>query len=128
MEQLDKLAPQLAGAVAAVEPLVARAAQTRQLADLVNANGTTNQYKMTLSSFVLAARLEEVAAAASQRLLRMTAGRYSLAHTDSGKGARRPASGCWPATRGPGRTGTPRRCRAARRSWPASRSRSASPT
>ena len=32
---------------------------------------------MTLSSFVLAARLEEVAAAASERLLTMTAGRYS---------------------------------------------------
>jgi exonuclease SbcC len=91
--QLDQLAPQLAGAVAAVGPLVARAAQARQLADLVNANGTVNQYKMTLSSFVLAARLEEVAAAASQRLLRMTAGRYSLAHTDSGKGARKAGLG-----------------------------------
>ena len=79
--------------MAAVEPLVARAAETRRLADLVNANGTTNQYKMTLSSFVLAARLEEVAAAASQRLLRMTAGRYSLAHTDSGKGAKKAGLG-----------------------------------
>ncbi|HEX3956238.1 MAG TPA: AAA family ATPase [Trebonia sp.] len=93
VEQLDKLAPQLTGAVAAVEPLVARAAETRHLADLVNANGTTNQYKMTLSSFVLAARLEEVAAAASQRLVRMTAGRYSLAHTDSGKGAKKAGLG-----------------------------------
>jgi exonuclease SbcC len=91
--QLDQLAPQLTGAVAAVEPLVARAAETRQLADLVNANGTTNHYKMTLSSFVLAARLEEVAAAASQRLLRMTADRYSLVHTDSGKGAKKAGLG-----------------------------------
>jgi exonuclease SbcC len=91
--QLDQLAPQLTGAVAAIEPMVARAAQTRHLADLVNANGTVNQYKMTLSSFVLAARLEEVAAAASQRLLRMTAGRYSLAHTDSGKGAKKAGLG-----------------------------------
>jgi exonuclease SbcC len=37
---------------------------------------------MTLSSFVLAARLEDVAAAASERLLRMTQGRYTLVHTD----------------------------------------------
>ena len=38
---------------------------------------------MSLSSFVLAARLEEVAAEASSRLLRMTQGRYSLVHTDA---------------------------------------------
>ncbi len=41
---------------------------------------------MTLSSFVLAARLEEVAAAASERLRTMTAGRYSLVHSDARKG------------------------------------------
>ena len=41
---------------------------------------------MTLSSFVLAARLEEVAKAASERLLTMTAGRYSLVHTDARRG------------------------------------------
>ena len=44
---------------------------------------------MTLSSFVLAARLEEVAAAASERLRTMTAGRYSLAHSDARKGNNR---------------------------------------
>ena len=38
---------------------------------------------MSLTSFVLAARLEEVAAAASERLLRMTQGRYALVHTDT---------------------------------------------
>ncbi len=42
---------------------------------------------MTLSAFVLAARLEEVAEAASHRLEKMTAGRYRLAHTDSRRGA-----------------------------------------
>jgi exonuclease SbcC len=49
--------------------------------------------KMTLSSFVLAARLEEVAAAASQRLLRMTAGRYSLVHSDARRGGARSGLG-----------------------------------
>jgi exonuclease SbcC len=36
---------------------------------------------MSLSAYVLAARLEQVAASASDRLLRMTSGRYSLVHT-----------------------------------------------
>jgi exonuclease SbcC len=43
---------------------------------------------MPLSTFVLAARLEEVAAAASQRLARMTDGRYTLAHSDAGRDRR----------------------------------------
>ena len=44
---------------------------------------------MRLESYVLAARLEQVAAAASVRLHRMTSGRYTLVHTDaraSGRG------------------------------------------
>jgi len=43
---------------------------------------------MSLSGYVLAARLEQVAAAASERLLRMSSGRYRLAHTTAGGGAR----------------------------------------
>jgi DNA repair protein SbcC/Rad50 len=83
--QLAALRPQLADALAALAPLTARAAEARQLADLAAGLGA-NRYRMTLSAFVLAARLEEVAAAASQRLLTMTAGRYSLVHTDARKG------------------------------------------
>jgi exonuclease SbcC len=83
--QLAALRPQLADALAALAPLTARAAEARQLADLAAGLGA-NQYRMTLSAFVLAARLEEVAAAASQRLLTMSAGRYSLVHTDARKG------------------------------------------
>jgi exonuclease SbcC len=48
---------------------------------------------MTLSAFVLAARLEEIAAVAGQRLLRMSGGRYSLVHTDAGRGGRRSGLG-----------------------------------
>jgi exonuclease SbcC len=84
--QLALLKPQLEDALAAVAPLQERAGQIRHLADLANGTGGANQYKMTLSSFVLAARLEEVAAAASERLLAMTAGRYSLVHSDARKG------------------------------------------
>jgi exonuclease SbcC len=91
--QLADLQPQLAAALADLAPSQARAAEARRIADLANASTTANQYKMTLSAFVLAARLEEVAAAASQRLLTMTAGRYSLVHTDARRGAGRSGLG-----------------------------------
>ena len=84
-DQLALLAPKLADPLTALAPLRERADQIRQIAELANGNGA-NQYRMTLSSFVLAARLEEVAQAASERLLTMTAGRYSLAHSDARKG------------------------------------------
>jgi exonuclease SbcC len=84
--QLAELRPLLEAALDALRPLRDRASQIRRLADLANGTSAANQYKMTLSSFVLAARLEEVAAAASERLLTMTAGRYSLVHSDARKG------------------------------------------
>ncbi|MGH3253368.1 MAG: SbcC/MukB-like Walker B domain-containing protein, partial [Trebonia sp.] len=85
-DQLARLRPELEAALNVLRPLQERATQIRHLADLANGTGGANQYKMTLSSFVLAARLEEVAAAASERLLTMTAGRYSLVHSDARKG------------------------------------------
>ena len=85
-DQLAELRPRLETALDALRPLRERARQIRRLADLANGTSGANQYKMTLSSFVLAARLEEVAAAASERLLTMTAGRYSLVHSDARKG------------------------------------------
>jgi exonuclease SbcC len=83
--QLAALRPQLEDALAALEPLRKRAEEARQLADLAAGLGA-NQYRMTLSSFVLAARLEEVAKAASERLRTMTAGRFTLVHTDTRRG------------------------------------------
>jgi exonuclease SbcC len=80
---LARLVPELTAALAALEPLEATAREVRGLADLCAGQGS-NRLKMTLTSFVLAARLEEVAAAASVRLLKMTQGRYSLVHTDGG--------------------------------------------
>ncbi len=81
LRQLQQLVPQLVSAQSALVPLEQAAAQVRRLADLCSGGGA-NALRMTLTSFVLAARLEEVAAVASQRLLRMTQGRYSLVHTD----------------------------------------------
>jgi exonuclease SbcC len=91
-QQLADLAPRLAASQAELQPLADRAAEARRLADLAAGQGA-NTLRMTLSAFVLAARLEEVAAAASERLLAMTSGRYSLTHTDARRGAGRSGLG-----------------------------------
>jgi DNA repair protein SbcC/Rad50 len=91
-EQLAGLAPQLGTSLEELKPLAERADEARRLADLVGGQGA-NTLRMTLSAFVLAARLEEVAAAASERLLAMTSGRYSLIHTDARRGAGRSGLG-----------------------------------
>jgi exonuclease SbcC len=80
-EALGRLVPALGAAVAALQPVQEQAAAVRRLADLCAGQGQ-NALRMTLSAYVLAARLEEVAAAASVRLRRMTQGRYELVHTD----------------------------------------------
>ena len=57
----------------------------RALAEVIRGGGE-NLYKMTLSTYVLAARLEEVAVAATERLKVMSGDRYSLHHDDSKQG------------------------------------------
>jgi exonuclease SbcC len=91
-EQLAELAPRLTERLDQRKPLAACADEARALADLAAGQGA-NTLRMTLSAFVLAARLEEVAAAASERLLAMTSGRYSLIHTDARRGAGRSGLG-----------------------------------
>jgi len=91
-EQLAELAPRITKSLGQLEPLAAHAVEARRLADLAAGMGA-NTLRMTLSAFVLAARLEEVAAAASERLLAMTSGRYSLIHTDARRGAGRSGLG-----------------------------------
>jgi exonuclease SbcC len=51
------------------------------LAEVVAGRGENNR-RMSLRSYVLAARLEEVAMAGSVRLRRMSAGRYEFVHSD----------------------------------------------
>ncbi|WP_284751190.1 SMC family ATPase [Arthrobacter sp. efr-133-R2A-120] len=68
-----------------------RARVLNELAETARGAGD-NGYKMSLNSYVLAARLEQVAAAASQRLIAMSDGRYTLQHTDA-KAARGAKSG-----------------------------------
>ena len=51
------------------------------LARLAEGKSTDNRLRMSLSGYVLAARLEQVAVSASERLSRMSGGRYRLLHT-----------------------------------------------
>ncbi|MGO4384864.1 AAA family ATPase [Specibacter sp. RAF43] len=73
---------------ARVAPLRERALLLAGLADAVRGGGD-NHYKMTLTSYVLAARLEQVAVAASLRLSAMSDGRYTLSHSDARAGGNR---------------------------------------
>ena len=61
------------------------------LADTLRGAGD-NSYRMSLNSYVLAARLEQVAIAASERLVAMSDGRYTLQHSDA-RAARNQKSG-----------------------------------
>ncbi|WP_424184325.1 AAA family ATPase [Actinokineospora sp. G85] len=63
-------------------PLAADFTALDSLTDVVNGRGQ-NHARMSLRSYVLAARLEEVAIAASARLREMSQGRYSFQHTDA---------------------------------------------
>jgi exonuclease SbcC len=91
----------LAAAMAArcVESLATIGSEYRQLADSARepreqarlltalaesaAGRGENTYRMSLNSYVLAARLEQVALAASERLVAMSDGRYLLQHSDA---------------------------------------------
>ncbi|WP_455359528.1 AAA family ATPase [Streptomyces sp. SYSU K21746] len=59
-----------------------------RMAALTAGTSADNERKMRLEAYVLAARLEQVAAAATVRLQRMSAGRYTLVHSDARAGGR----------------------------------------
>lgn len=79
---VEQLAERLRKAWAEAEPVRAAHAELAALADVVNGRGQ-NSRKVSLQSYVLAARLEEVAVAATHRLQRMSDGRYSFVHSDA---------------------------------------------
>lgn len=81
-DRVGQLAARLRAEWKSLEPLEATYAELDALTDVINGRGQ-NSKKMTLRSYVLAARLEEVAVAASARLHRMSQGRYSFVHSDS---------------------------------------------
>jgi len=90
LRALRRLAAELDDALQALAPIAERERTIKELAGLVDGTGASNRLHMRLSAYVLAARLEEVAQAATIRLERMSNGRYQLIHTDErARGERR---------------------------------------
>lgn len=88
--ELRRLERQLTDALDGLAPVQARTKQVRELAFLVDGTAAANRKRMRLSAYVLAARLEEITAAATVRLASMTDGRYTIEHSDAGaKGHKR---------------------------------------
>ncbi len=79
---LTGLATELDAHASASAPLRGRFATVESVSRCVEGTGGDNTMRMRLSSYVLAARLEQVAEAASLRLAAMSGGRYLLVHTD----------------------------------------------
>jgi len=77
-------------ALADLGPAEEEAELVQELADCVAGNSADNALRMRLSSYVLAARLVEIATLANERLGTMSDGRYTLEYTDAraAKGAR----------------------------------------
>ncbi|KAA9111514.1 AAA family ATPase [Microbacterium rhizomatis] len=90
-QQLDEAVEATDIAHEVIAALTAEAGVIERLANSV-AGRAPNTRKMNLETFVLAAELEEIVAAANERLDEMTQGRYRLRHTDA-KAARGAASG-----------------------------------
>ncbi|MEU3608615.1 SMC family ATPase [Streptomyces sp. NPDC035033] len=90
---LTGLARQAETEVRRLGPLRAAHDRVARLAGLTAGTSAENERRMRLESYVLAARLEQVAAAASARLQRMSSGRYTLVHSDARAGARRSGLG-----------------------------------
>ncbi|NKX88539.1 AAA family ATPase [Nocardia coubleae] len=79
--QLEQLSTQLWGEVERIAPEQREFDELAGLAEVVAGRGENNR-RMSLRSYVLAARLEEVAVAGSVRLRRMSGGRYEFVHSD----------------------------------------------
>ncbi|MGW0362803.1 AAA family ATPase [Streptomyces sp. NPDC002990] len=87
--ELDRLSRRAEEELRALGPLREAYDRVARLAGLTAGTSADNERKMRLEAYVLAARLEQVAAAATVRLLRMSGGRYTLVHSDakaSGRG------------------------------------------
>ncbi len=79
---VEELAVRLRAAWAELAPAQAEYTELSELTDVVNGRGQ-NARKMSLRAYVLAARLEEVAVAATARLRKMSDGRFSFVHSDA---------------------------------------------
>ncbi|MEV8019781.1 SMC family ATPase [Streptomyces sp. NPDC086554] len=91
--ELDRLSGRSAAGARRLAPLRAAYDRVARLAGLAAGTSAENERKMRLESYVLAARLEQVAAAATARLQRMSSGRYTLVHSDDRTGRGRSGLG-----------------------------------
>ncbi|MFI1209963.1 AAA family ATPase [Streptomyces sp. NPDC020802] len=91
--ELDRLTHRVAVSVRRLAPLREEYDRVARLATLAAGTSADNERRMRLESYVLAARLEQVAAAATARLQRMSAGRYTLVHSDDRAGRGRSGLG-----------------------------------
>ncbi|MEU9052408.1 SMC family ATPase [Streptomyces sp. NPDC048384] len=91
--ELDRLSTRATAAVRQLAPLRREYDRVARLATLTAGTSSDNERKMRLESYVLAARLEQVAAAATVRLQRMSSGRYTLVHSDDRAGRGRSGLG-----------------------------------
>jgi exonuclease SbcC len=91
--ELDRLSRQATGETLGLRPLREEYDMVAGLAALTAGTSADNERKMRLESYVLAARLEQVAAAATVRLQRMSSGRYTLIHSDARTGGKRAGLG-----------------------------------
>ncbi|MDT9683070.1 SMC family ATPase [Streptomyces sp. TRM76323] len=91
--ELDRLSARVADEVRALGPLRVEYDRVARLAALTAGTSAENERRMRLESYVLAARLEQVAAAATARLQRMSSGRYTLVHSDARSGGKRAGLG-----------------------------------
>ncbi|GAA1214781.1 AAA family ATPase [Prauserella alba] len=82
VRDLDALAGELDSVLSRLAPAEEEFAELDALTDVVNGRGQ-NARRMSLRSYVLAARLEEVAVAATVRLRSMSHGRYAFVHSDA---------------------------------------------
>ncbi|MBK3564977.1 AAA family ATPase [Streptomyces sp. MBT62] len=91
--ELDRLSARSAAGARQLAPLREEYDRVARLAALTAGTSADNERKMRLESYVLAARLEQVAAAATVRLQRMSSGRYTLVHSDDRAGRGRSGLG-----------------------------------
>ncbi|MFB7607729.1 AAA family ATPase [Streptomyces gardneri] len=90
---LTGLSRQASTEVHRLGPLREEYDRVARLAALTAGTSAENERRMRLESYVLAARLEQVAAAATARLQRMSSGRYTLVHSDARSGGKRAGLG-----------------------------------
>ncbi|MGI5400467.1 AAA family ATPase [Streptomyces sp. CA-135486] len=91
--ELARLSRQAVAEVRGLGPLREEYDRVARLAGLTAGTSADNERRMRLESYVLAARLEQVAAAATARLQRMSSGRYTLVHSDARAGGKRSGLG-----------------------------------